>query len=184
MGGAGTEAPQNITGRRGTGDGASRAVSFTVVLRASSVLASPNPMKHALALSLAALVLGAGCDSATAPSTYTSTIFTLTDASLPPEAGVTELTPSTITFAPDGTLAVSSCNDCGGRYVWDSNVLRVEDLVCTDMACGARLDLGLWLTAERVVVSHSSDADDREVTLVAERDGLLASFLFRVSGLD
>lgn len=135
-------------------------------------------MRYTLVLSLAALALGAGCDSATAPSSYTDTVFTLADASLPPEAGVTELTPSTITFAPDGTLRVTSCNDCDGHYAWDGNLLRVENLVCTDLACGTRLDLGPWLAAERVVVS---DAEEDEVTLVAERDGLLGTFLFTVT---
>lgn len=130
-------------------------------------------MRYALVLSLVALALG--CDSVTAPSSYTDTVFTLADASLPPETGVSELTPSTITFAPDGTLRVTSCNDCDGRYAWDGNLLRVEHLACTDLACGSRLDLGPWLAAERVVVS---DAEDDEVTLVAERDGLLGTFTF------
>jgi hypothetical protein len=141
-------------------------------------------MKPLLILVLAAVALGAGCDSSTSPSDFTSAVFTLEDASLPPSAGVTDLTPSTITFAPDGTLSVASCNDCGGRYAWDENLLRVSDLGCTEMACGGRLDLGPWLYADRIVVSNTSDADEDEVTLVAEREGLLGTFLFRVSDLD
>lgn len=139
-------------------------------------------MKLLLALPLVLLAVG-GCDSSTSPSSFTSTVLTLESASLPPEAGVTELTPSTITFRPDGTLDVASCNTCGGRYAWDDNLLRVDNFGCTEVACGPRLDLGPWLWGERVVVSNTSDAND-EVTLVAERDGRLGTFVFSVRDLD
>jgi heat shock protein HslJ len=140
-------------------------------------------MKLYFCLSLALLAV-AGCDSATSPSSFTSAVLTLEQATLPPEAGITELTPSTIGFRPGGTLDVASCNTCGGRYVWDDNLLRVTELGCTEIACGSRLDLGEWLWGERVVVSDESDAEDGEVTLVAERGGLIGTFVFTFRDLD
>ena len=140
-------------------------------------------MKLSLAAFLVLLAVG-GCDSATSPSSFTDTVLTLESASLPPEAGITELTPSTITFRPNGTFDVASCNTCGGQYEWDSNLLRVASLGCTEIACGSRLDLGTWLSGERVVVSDESDTADGEVTLVAERGGLIASFVFTFRDLD
>jgi heat shock protein HslJ len=140
-------------------------------------------MKLSLAAFLVLLAVG-GCDSATSPSSFTNTVLTLESASLPPEAGITELTPSTITFRPDGTLDVASCNSCGGRYDWDGNLLRVTELGCTEIACGSNLDLGEWLWGERVVVSDESDREDGEVTLVVERNGLLATFVFTFRDLD
>jgi endogenous inhibitor of DNA gyrase (YacG/DUF329 family) len=140
-------------------------------------------MKLSLATLLALLAVG-GCDSATSPSSFINTVLTLESVSLPPEAGITELTPSTITFRPDGTLDVASCNACSGRYDWDGNLLRVPELGCTEIACGSRLDLGTWLSGERVVVSDESDTADGEVTLVAERGGLIASFVFTFRDLD
>ena len=137
-----------------------------------------------LSVIMLTLLVVAGCDSATSPSSFTNTVLTLESASLPPDAGVTELTPSTITFRPDGTLEVESCNTCGGQYAWDGNLLRVTGLGCTEIACGSRLDLGEWLLGERVVVSDESDREDGEVTLVAERDGLIASFVFTFRDLD
>jgi heat shock protein HslJ len=139
-------------------------------------------MKRLLILT-AALATFAGCDSTTSPSSFTSSVFTLERASLPPDSGITDITPSTITFRPDGTLDVQSCNSCEGRYVWDDNFLRVPGLGCTEIACGPNLDLGQWLDAERIVVSSTSDATD-EVTLVAERGGQLGTFVFSVRDLD
>lgn len=139
-------------------------------------------MKRLLILS-AALVLSAGCDSATSPSSFTSAIFTLERASLPPDFGITELTPSTLTFRPNGTLDVQSCNQCEGRYAWDDNFLRVSGLGCTEIACGPNLDLGQWLDAERIVASNVSDAND-EVTLVAERGEQIGTFVFSVRDRD
>lgn len=138
-------------------------------------------MKPLLLLGLALAV--AGCDSSTAPSSFTNAVLTLEEATLPPGSGVTDITPSTITFRPDSTLDVDSCNRCGGRYAWDDHLLRVTSLGCTEIACGSRLDLGQWLDAERIVVSNTSDATD-EVTLTAERDGQLATFVFSVRDLD
>ena len=140
-------------------------------------------MKLSLAAFLVLLAVG-GCDSSTSPSSFTNTVLTLESASLPPDAGITELTPSTITFRPDGTLDVESCNSCGGSYDWDGNLLRVSSLGCTEIACGPNLDLGEWLWGERVVVSDESDTADGEVTLVAERDGLIASFVFNFREID
>lgn len=140
-------------------------------------------MKPFLTATLVLLAVG-GCDSSTSPSSFTNTVLTLESASLPPEAGITELTPSTITFQPDGTLAVESCNACGGSYDWDGNLLHVSGLGCTEIACGPNLDLGEWLWGERVVVSDESDTSDGEVTLVAERDGLIATFVFSFRDLE
>jgi hypothetical protein len=139
-------------------------------------------MNRLLLLS-AALALSAGCDSATSPSSFTSAVFTLERASLSPESGITELTPSTVAFRPDGTLSVRSCNQCEGSYAWDDNFLEVSALGCTEIACGPNLDLGPWLDAERIVVSNTSDAND-EVTLVAERGEQIGTFVFSVRSLD
>ena len=128
--------------------------------------------------SVLVLTLAAGCDSTTEPSEYTDAVFTLQDAVLPAGSGVTNMTPSTITFTPDGSISVDSCNDCDGTYSWDGNLLELDGLGCTEKACGDRLDLGVWLEADRIVVS---DSDEDEVTLVSERDGEIATFLFSVA---
>ena len=135
-------------------------------------------MKPVLFACCALLVLSAGCDSGTEPSELNDTVLTLQDAVLPASSGVTVLTPSTITLDSKGRINVTSCNSCQGTYAWDSNELVVTGLGCTEIACGERLDLGDWLVADRVV---ASDANDENLTLVAERDGELATFLFEVA---
>ncbi len=135
-------------------------------------------MKPLVLAGLALLMLGTGCDSTTEPSEYTNAVFTLEDAVLPAGSGVTALTPSAIRFEPDGSIVINSCNRCEGRYTWESNELHVRDLTCTVIGCGPNLDLGEWLYADRIVVS---DTDDDEVTLVAEQDGEIATFLFSVA---
>ena len=43
-----------------------------------------------------------------------------------------------VTFAPDGALSLSSCNECNGRYSVREDVLTVgAPLACTKRACPA-----------------------------------------------
>lgn len=45
----------------------------------------------------------------------------------------------TVTFRSDGSIgAQADCNTCGGSYTRDGNVLDVDGLVCTEIACPGR----------------------------------------------
>lgn len=58
-----------------------------------------------------------------------------------------------VTFGTDGTLRLSSCNSCNGRFRMRGDVLRVEGPVaCTKRACtDDRIELERYLTGDVTV---------------------------------
>ena len=122
---------------------------------------------------LLAVSLGPGCD-ANLESDLVGTTWMLDQTSFPP-GDPTESTPTTLQFANESEVAIDSCNRCGGDVERDGNVLAFPSLLCTEIFCGNRLDLGPRLAeADRVVYSLSDDG----LIFVAERDGLLSTFTF------
>ncbi len=101
-------------------------------------------------LVLLTLCLGAGCDSGP-ENDFIGTTWVLDQLDLPP-GDSTEATPTTIRFGSETQVAIDSCNDCAGGYRSEGHVLDFTMLVCTEIGCGNRLDLGPRLgTANRVV---------------------------------
>jgi heat shock protein HslJ len=85
-----------------------------------------------------ALLIGSACstppvgEAAVLPgSSWTVERIVLEDGGLERGDGT-----QTITFGDDGSIAVSSCNDCAGRYTIEGDALALEDvLACTKRAC-------------------------------------------------
>ena len=88
-----------------------------------------------------------------------------------------------VTFAADGTLTISSCNSCAGRYRVRDGVLEVEPgLACTKRACpDGRVELeryfagpttlrrdGQYLVVQPSTV-EGADAPEPQILLVPAR---------------
>lgn len=58
-----------------------------------------------------------------------------------------------VTFGTEGTLRLSSCNACNGRFRMRGDALRVEEpMACTKRAClDDRIELERYLTGEMAV---------------------------------
>ncbi len=84
------------------------------------------------------LVLAAGCGGRT-PTTGLAAEIPGTTWSLErvvlPDGGVLRGDADRVTFAADGSVNVSSCNTCNGRYRLRGERLEIEPLACTRRAC-------------------------------------------------
>ena len=106
---------------------------------------------------LALLALAAGCGPS-APivtglaSELPGSSWTLERVVLA-DGGVLRGDGARVTFAADGALSISSCNECGGRFTMADSVLSVaEPVACTRRACtNGQVELERYLMGESVV---------------------------------
>ena len=83
-----------------------------------------------------------------------------------PSGDVVRGSGETIAFGADGTIAMSSCNSCQGRYRFRRGVLRVEDnLRCTRRACAAE-----EVELERIVAEEQVISRDGPYLVLTARD--------------
>ncbi|WP_412062926.1 META domain-containing protein [Rubrivirga sp. IMCC45206] len=82
--------------------------------------------------------------------------------------------PAEISFGPQGSLAIQSCNACSGRYAASDSLLTIEGpLACTKKACPAGA-----LELERHVMGTSVMRRDGLYLTVLPADSTVAQLLF------